>query len=101
MMTVDFILHVLIQLDAGCSPVSVSLSVCLSQVGVLLKRLNESSWFLALGLPSTYPLPCFRVLSTFGLSKNKVLFLGSSSQTSNLKSFALACQLSKRVINVA
>ena len=99
MMTVDFILHMLIQLDAGYSPVSVS--VCLSQVSVLLKRFNESSWFLALGLPSTYPLPCFRVLSTFGLSKNKVLFLGSSSQTSNLKSFALACQLSKRVINVA
>jgi len=26
-------------------PVSVSVCVCLSQVGVLLKRLNESGWF--------------------------------------------------------
>ena len=32
-------------------------SVCirLSQVGVLSKRLNKSSWFLARELPSTYP----------------------------------------------
>jgi len=28
---------------------------CLSQVGVLSKRLNESSWFLARELPSTLP----------------------------------------------
>ena len=31
------------------------LSVCLSQVGVLSKRLNESSWFEARELPSTHP----------------------------------------------
>ena len=30
-------------------------SVRPSQVGVLLKRMNESSWFLAWELPSTYP----------------------------------------------
>ena len=34
---------------------SVCLSVCLSQVGVLSKRLNVSSWFLAWELPSTCP----------------------------------------------
>ena len=35
------------------------LSACLSQVGVLSKRLNESSWFfLACELPSTRPTLC-------------------------------------------
>jgi len=33
-------------------------SVRLSQVGVLSKRLNESSWFLAYQLPSTRPIHC-------------------------------------------
>jgi len=32
-------------------PVSVCPCLCLSQVGVLSKRLNESSWFLACELP--------------------------------------------------
>ena len=31
------------------------LSVCLSQVGVLSKQLDESSWFLARELPFTRP----------------------------------------------
>jgi len=34
------------------------LSVCPSQVGVLSKRVNESSWFLACELPSTHPTLC-------------------------------------------
>ena len=34
------------------------LSVCPSQVGVLSKRLNESSWFLACELPSTRHTLC-------------------------------------------
>jgi len=34
---------------------SVRSSVCLSQVGVLSKRLNESGWFLARELPYTLP----------------------------------------------
>ena len=38
--------------------VGLSVSVRLSQVGVLSKRLNESSWFLACELPSTRPTPC-------------------------------------------
>jgi len=33
-------------------------SVCPSHVGVLSKRLNESSWFLAPELPSTRPTLC-------------------------------------------
>jgi len=32
--------------------------VCLSQVGVLSKRMDESSWFLACELPSTRPTLC-------------------------------------------
>ena len=39
-------------------PVSVRPSVCPSQVGVLSKRMNESSWFLASELPSTRPTLC-------------------------------------------
>ena len=37
---------------------AVCLSVRPSQVGVLLKQLNESSWFLACELPSTRPTLC-------------------------------------------
>ena len=48
--------------SAGISygPVSVCLSVCLSQVGVLLKWLDGSSWFLAWRLLSTSPALCFK-----------------------------------------
>jgi len=35
-------------------------SVCLSQVGVLLKWLDGSSWFLAWRLLSTSPTLCFK-----------------------------------------
>ena len=35
--------------------VSVCLSVCLSQVDVLSIRMDDSSWFLALELPSPIP----------------------------------------------
>jgi len=38
-----------------CVCPSVRLSVCLSQVGVLSKRMNESGWFLACELPSRLP----------------------------------------------
>jgi len=37
---------------------SVSVSVCLSQVGVLSKRLNESSWLLACELLPTHLTLC-------------------------------------------
>jgi len=37
---------------------SVCLSVYPSQVGVLSKRMNESSWFMACELPSTRPTLC-------------------------------------------
>jgi len=41
------------------SRVSVRLSVRLSQAGIVSKRLNESSWVLARGLPSTCPTLCY------------------------------------------
>jgi len=44
---------------------SVCLSVCLSQVGVLSKRLDESSWFLTGRLLFTYPTLCFREFMYF------------------------------------
>jgi len=40
---------------ASHGPVSVCLSVCLSQIGVPSKRLNESSWVLAWELRFTRP----------------------------------------------
>jgi len=40
-----------------------SLCVCLSQVGVLSKRLNKSGWFLARELPLTYPTVCNKEIS--------------------------------------
>jgi len=46
--------------SAGTSygPVSVSVCVCLSRVGVLSKWMDGPSWFLALRLLSTYPTLC-------------------------------------------
>jgi len=38
--------------------VCLSVSVCLSQVGVLSKRLSKSSWFLAWEFPSNHPSLC-------------------------------------------
>jgi len=62
-----------------CLPVCLSVSDCLSQVGVLLKRLNESGWFLA----STYPThPPGTLL--------KILYL---------ENFATAYRSSRRAIN--
>jgi len=65
---------------ALCLSVCLSVSDCLSQVGVLLKRLNESGWFLA----STYPThPPGTLL--------KILYL---------ENFATAYRSSRRAINL-
>jgi len=61
---------------------SVSVSVCLSQVGVLPKRLNESSWFLAWELPSSYLTLCKK---KFGYLKHKGTFLWNFVQNSGLR----------------
>ena len=68
-----------------------SVCVCPSQVGVLSKRLNESSWFLARELPLTYL--CYSEIQV--PSKIRVLLSGT------LLNFATAYRSSKRVINLA
>ena len=72
----------------GTSHGPVSESVCLSQVGVLLKRLNESGWFLAWELHSTYPTLCYKEIHV--PSKIRVLSSGILLQTLDLENFATA-----------
>ena len=80
--------------------VSVCLSVCLShQVGVLSKRLNESDWFLARELPSTYPTLCCKEIQVS--PKIRALPSGTLLQTLDLENFAMAYRSSKRAINLA
>jgi len=68
----------------GHGPVSVC--VCLSQVGVLSKRLNESGWFLARELHSTYPTLCYKGIHV--LAKIRTLPSGMLLQTrSRLRKF--------------
>ena len=58
------------------------MSVCLSQVGVQSKRLNESSWL--------FFHPSYTVLKeNWGFSKNKALFSGNLSQTPELEKILL------------
>ena len=45
---------------SSCVCLSVCLSARLPQAGIVLKRLDESSCFLAWGLPLTYPTLCCR-----------------------------------------
>ena len=59
-------------------------SLCLSQVGVLSKRMNESSWFLVWQLPSTYTM----LKGNSGISKIRVLPSGNLSLTPDLENFA-------------
>ena len=56
-----------------------SLCLCLSQVGILSKRLNELGWFLAWKLVSTYPILCFMDIQV--PSKIRVLSPGTLLQT--------------------
>jgi len=62
--------------------------LCLSEVGVILKRLNESGWFLAWELHSTYPTLCYKEIHVS--SKIRVLPSGILLQTLDLKNFATA-----------
>jgi len=60
-------------------------SVCLLQVGVLSKQLDESSWFSVWKLPSTYSTLCRNEIrvSSKGTSRS-----GTLSQTKDLENFA-------------
>jgi len=73
--------------------------VCLSQVGVLLKRLSESGWLMAWGLPSIYPTVCNKEIQV--PSKIWVLPSGTLLRTMGFENFATAYRSSKRVINLA
>ena len=79
--------------SAGTShgPVSVRLcvclSVCLSQVGVLSKRMNESSWFFGTGASFD---PRFTVLKgNSDISKNNYTSLWNVLQNSEIKKILL------------
>ena len=82
-------------------PVSVSVCVRLSQVGVLSKRMNESGWFLAWELHSTYPTLCYKEIHVLSKIRVGLLPSGILLQTSDLENFATAYRSSKRVINLA
>ena len=76
-----------------------SVCLCLLQVGVLSKRLNESRWFWARELPSTRPTHCYKEIQV--IPKMRVLPSGTLFQTLDLENFATAYRSSKRVINFA
>ena len=62
--------------------------LCLSQVGILSKRLNESNWFSACELPST---PSYTVLKRkFVYLQNKGTSLWNFVLNSDLENFATA-----------
>ena len=69
-------------------------SVRPSQVGVLLKGLNESSWFLACELRAFFH-PSYTVLKGNSvISKNKGTSLWNFSQTPDLENFAAVYRVS-------
>jgi len=75
-----------------------SVSVCLSQVGVLSKRMNESSWVLVWELPSTYPAVLKR---NSGIFNNKGTSLWKFIQNSGLRKFCFGTSIVERVVDLA
>ena len=73
---------------------SVRPSVCLSQAGILSKRLDESSWFLACRLPAVYPTLCYREM--WVSPKIKILPAGTLSKLGTQK---ISPQQVDRVVN--
>jgi len=74
-----------------CVCVCVCVSVCLSQVGVLSKWINGSSWFLARRLLSTSPTLCFKEIQ---VSTTIMVFLsGTLSKTPALEKFSLGMSI--------
>jgi len=69
----------------GTSYGPVSVGLCLSQVGILLKQMNELSCFFVRKLPSTSPALCLNRNS--GISKNKGTSLWNSVGNSRLRKF--------------
>jgi len=75
-----------------------SVSVCLSQVGVLSKWMDGSSWFLARRLLSTCPTLFFEEIQVYPKIR---VSSGNLSQTPDLENFASAYRSSKRVVDLA
>jgi len=59
-------------------------STCLSQVGVLSKQLDRSSWFVAQSLPSACPTLCYKVIRVSSINTSTGTRM---SQTLNLADF--------------
>jgi len=64
-----------------------SVRLCLTQVGVLSKRLNKPSWFLACELPSTHVTLCYKEIRVS--PKIRILPSGTLSLTPDLENFSL------------
>ena len=79
--------------------VAMALCLCLSQVSVLSKWMDGSSWFLASRLLSTYPTLCYKEIQVY--TKIRVFPTGTLSQTPDLENFASVYRLWKRVIDLA
>jgi len=73
------------------------LSVCVSQVGFLLKRLNESGRFWAWKLPLTYPTLSYNEIRV----TPKIRALSPGTLFHTLERHATAYRSSKRVIDLA
>jgi len=82
----------------GPTSVCVCVYVCLSRVGVLLKRMDESGWFLAWELPLTYPTVCRKEIQVS--SKIRALPSRTLHQSADLENLAAAYRSSKRVTNL-
>ena len=68
-------------------------SVCPSQSGIAWKRVNESSWYLRWGLPSTYTTLCWKEIFVSPTIRLLPFPSGTLSQTSDLENFAAASRL--------
>jgi len=89
--------------SAGTSfgPVSVCMSVCLSQVVVLSKGMDGLSliMFLSWRLLSTSPTLCFKEIQVS--TKNKGAFLVSCFKTPDFKKFRHGISVVERAVNLA
>jgi len=79
--------------------VSVCLSVCLSQVGVLSKWMDGPNWFLACRLFSTFATLSYKEIRLS--PKIRALPSKTFSWTPDLENFANAYRSSKRIIDLA
>ena len=96
---VSYIARVLALALCLCLSASVCLSVCLSQVGVLSKWMDGSSWFSACRLLLTSSTQYYKEIQV--ATKIRVLPSGTLSKTPDLHNFASAYRSSKLVIDLA